>query len=346
MLTKIYKIFLFSGLLFFFCTSTQAAVVLPQAKLILASDQLTVKPGAKIKFSTWLNASALVSAVGAKISYDRNVFDILKVSKDKSIVNLWVQEPKKIFPPIGFGGGIMYPGFEGVGELFNFELQVRASTTTTSSIVSIINDEALSSDGSGLRLISTTTPVTINISTTSITKTGFANLAIKSATHSANNWSNNNSKIWFNWPAGYQIAYGFNSKADTVPVSSLKSLSSISFDNVKDGTYYLHLKFVDQAKATKVLHYKVMLDTKKPTNLLVIKTLPKKTGDLLKISMKAKDVLSGIAYYNIILDGKGNKTTKSAFSLVVKQPGSHRLTVRVFDKAGNFVENNSTFVLK
>ncbi len=325
--------------------TAKAVVLLPQAKIQLASDQEVVRPGTKIKFTAWLNGLDLVSAVGGKIYFDRAVFDIVKVNTSNSIINLWVAEPKKSATTINFGGGIMYPGFEGLGELFNFELQVKASTSASSSDVLIINNEVLSSDGSGQALRSTTTPVKIIIATSSSIKLGFDKLVIKSPTHETGQWSRNKNP-WFSWNAGYQIAYGFNTRNNTIPVSSLKNLSSISFSDVKDGIYYFHLKFVDKVGANKVLRYKTMIDTKKPTNFIVTKVLPKKAGDKLSVTIKAKDALSGIAYYNVIIDGKGNKMVKNSFTTAIKQGGSHRLTIRVFDKAGNYAENISNFIVK
>lgn len=324
-----------------------AAVANPviTTKLSLLADDDKLVSGETVKVRVWLKSRDLINVVSGKIIFDPNVFAIQKIDKLKSVASLWLFEPKakSATSSVRFGGAMIYPGFEGEGELFNIDLKVIGSATSSS--LYIADEEIFAADGTGDRLaIATTSYKAVITQTAANITSGFNKFSIISYTHEQGAWSNK-TRASFNWPAGYQAAFSFNTLSGSDPGRGTKKQTNASFDIKKDGTYYFHLRARDKTGASKLLHYRIRIDTKKPSDFFVLTDMPMKIGGTLNVKVKARDALSGISYFNIILDGRGKRIVGAEYSVVLKQAGSHRLTVRAFDRAGNYQETTKSFII-
>lgn len=311
-------------------------------KLMILPDDEKVQVGQTVKVRVYMKSPDLVNLVSANIVFDSSVFNLVKIDKSRTITNLWLFEPKMAPANISFGGAMIYPGFDGEGEIFSFDLKAKVATTT--SVITINQAQTFASDGIGSAMNSSISSFKLKVVKGNSATAGFAKFAIRSNTHQEGKWSNKNQAAFY-WPEGYESAMSFNTKAKSNPGKSNKRQTTASFNAPKDGVYYFHLNAKDKAGAYKLYHYKVMIDTKKPANFSASFSSPKKVGDTLKITMKSKDALSGTAYYNVIIDGKGKKVTGTTFTKVFKQRGSYRVAVRAVDKAGNYAETIKTFII-
>lgn len=329
-------------------TSTLAAALPAKpavtTKLTLLADDDKQVVGEVIKVRVWLKTQELINIVSGKIVFDPSVYALAKVDKSKSLASLWLFEPniKTATNSVRFGAAMIYPGFEGEGELFSLDLKVKGKATSSS--IYITNEEIFVADGTGNKMAMATSALNSAIAQAPASaRIGFGKFAIKSFTHEQGMWSNK-TRASFYWPAGYQASFSFNTLPTSDPGKGAKKQTNASFEVKKSGSYYFHLRVKDKTGASKLYHYKVRIDLAKPSDFSAVTVLPKKVGGILSVKLKAKDGLSGFSYFNVILDGRSKRiTSSSSFSTPVSLSGNHRLTVRVFDKAGNYQETTKSF---
>lgn len=99
------------------------------AMLALAPSQGLYGEGKVFSVDILLSAKDPVNVVGVTLEYDPTRLDVLEVSKEGSMVNLWVEEPEYAETPgmIHFSGGItMRNGFIGEGKLVTVLFRARA----------------------------------------------------------------------------------------------------------------------------------------------------------------------------------------------------------------------------
>jgi hypothetical protein len=341
---KKYLIFIFTlSCLLSVGASAQAATNLAKLRLIADDDKFT--QGEVVHVGVRLESANLVNVTSAFINFDPSVFELVKINKSNSIVKLWLFDPKLNGGKgrLKFGAGFIYPGFAGGGELFSFDLKYKVATTT--SQITVTDEQILSADGTGANFkVATNTISIVNLAKTIVPVKGLAKFVL-SAPLSSGVW-NNQTHVGFYWPAGFKVLYALDNKATTKPTKTLKNPNRATFDITTDGTYYLHLQITDAAKASKLVHFKIQIDAKKPTGLTIKSTLPKKVGANLSLKLNAADKHSGLAYYSVVLDGKETKVTSPSFVTPIKTTGNHRLLVRAFDRAGNYQESTANFNLK
>jgi hypothetical protein len=312
-------------------------------KLMLLADDDKQVPGEMVKIRVWLKSQELINIVSGKIVFDPDMYALEKVDKSKSIASLWLFEPniKTATDSVRFGAAMIYPGFEGEGELFSLDLKVKGKAT--SSPIYFTNEEIFVADGTGSKMAISTTSMMSAIAQAPIAaRSGFDKFAVRSFTHEQGAWSNK-TRASFYWPAGYQAAFSFNTLPTSDPGRGTKKQTHASFDAKKNGTYYFHLRVRDKSGASKLFHYKIRIDTSKPSDFSAVPSFPKQVGSLLSVKLKAKDALSGFSYFNVILDGRSKRITAASYAAPVTLSGNHRLTVRVFDKAGNYQETTKSF---
>lgn len=329
-------------LVFAFVGTVQAAPA--TVKLSISGDDDKLIKGQTLKVRVLLKSTDPVNIVGGNLQYDTSTLEIVKVDRLKSITNLWMFEPKKdIQGVIKFGAAMIYPGFEGAGELFNIDVKFKGKATT--STIYFTDEQVFAADGVGSKTKLATTTLKLSLSEKPLpVKAGYVKVGIFSNSHEYKLWSNV-TRASFNWPAGYLANFSFNTSAKSDPGKPTKLVTTANNNIAKDGTYYFHLRLRDSKGASKLYHYGFMVDTKKPTNFKATVVAPKKNGGLLSVTMKATDGASGLAYYNVIVDGKPNRTTANKFSVIIKNSGNHRVAVRAFDKAGNYQESLSSFII-
>ena len=110
---------------------------------------------------------------------------------------------------------------------------------------------------------------------------------------------------------------------------------------LSNGYHTLRIKSIDNAGNSAIRAVNFTVDNI-PPNLKISSV--KQIGNIVQIKWDANDNISGIAYYMVKIDnGKWKKVTGNGMDINGLKVGTHMVTIRAYDKAGNFVEKNYTF---
>lgn len=143
-----------------------------------------------------------------------------------------------------------------------------------------------------------------------------------------------------------QVAVSLNNNPNTVPSVAEKELfTGKNLGVLKEGIWYVHIRFRNNRGWGETTHYKISLDTTAPLPFEIQIDNPVSDNPIPEIRFTAQDALSGVESVKLFIDNKevAASTTLSAFKLPPQPPGPHRLVARVFDFAGNSVEDDVEF---
>ena len=94
-----------------------------------------------------------INAVSGVLSFPESLVNVVSVSKDKSIINLWTQEPKVGRNRVAFEGIILNPGFQGDN---GFIFRVTFEAEKPGTVLLNFNEGAiLANDGKGTNILAT-----------------------------------------------------------------------------------------------------------------------------------------------------------------------------------------------
>lgn len=147
--------------------------------------------------------------------------------------------------------------------------------------------------------------------------------------------------VQFSWfdIKGAKYRYALNNIPDFIPSEeNITSENSLSFDVDKDGIYYFHLLPEVNGNVGTVAHFKVMIDFTPPL-LPIVKTSQTNinVGEIVRFAFVGQDELSGIqAGYYVKIDEGILLPVAQPLYIPFLSSGKHFVTIRVFDKAGNF----------
>jgi len=135
-----------------------------------------------------------------------------------------------------------------------------------------------------------------------IASAAFAALpAITSVTNPEGKWSSDSSpsfKASYSGVDGY--SYEFDASEDTIPDTTIDSTSSTILPGSKqDGIYWFHLRAHSADGWSETRHYKVMIDSSRPTRPGSQLAIPQPDGSVLVSWVASEDTLSGMSHYNV-----------------------------------------------
>lgn len=306
------------------------------------------------------SGSTAINAVSGVVSFPREALEVVSVSKNQSIVSLWVQEPtfSNTAGTVNFEGIILNPGFSGTsGRIVNVTFRVKVAGTAD---LSFSVGSILANDGSGTEILSSKEVARYQNEETSVVPNSSSGSTVEvigiipadrsaikakliSASHPVDGWSNKTSGTFEFVLTDEVISMRLlvDNKPDSIPVVVYTPpLVSRTIDDLIEGVSYLHVQYKDVDGWGEVLHHRLQIDTVLPENFTV------KAFDTDLFLLKADDKSAGISYHEVQIDG--GETTKidessplyRATNLAV---GEHTLLAKVFDRAGNFVTTTLSF---
>ncbi len=166
-----------------------------------------------------------------------------------------------------------------------------------------------------------------------------------------------NSARWYNEPDGFftwiaSHGYRYLYSLNNIPVmatlvgASTTSADSVSFSGVIDGIYYFHIQPIKGGISGAISSYRVMIDTTPPLQPIIkASETTVSEGQIIRLTFESYDDLSGLQgnYYVQFDDGV---FLPAASPLSVSLPrGTHVITVRAFDRAGNFSDGRITITV-
>jgi len=299
-----------------------------------------------------------INAVSFKISYPEDLLEFISFSKSGTIISLWVQEPKGGEGEILAEGIILNPGFTGSkGKILSITFK---TLKTGIADLKFVSGSILANDGLGTNILKnmnggnfiirekvTKKPIE-SVIEESVQEPVFSYLPapkIFSPTHyNQEKWYNDNDPV-FEWelPEGVtEVRLVYSKDINAIPtVAYSPPISKRKLNDLSDGSYYFNVQFIGKNIKSQITRYKFKIDTTRPKfeefsmNLIDFNSF--------KIKVKGLDETSGIDKIEVYLNNNLFKSVNfDSFEEIITNLnlGKHLINVKIFDKAGNFIEKS------
>ncbi len=163
-------------------------------------------------------------------------------------------------------------------------------------------------------------------------------------------WNNTVSPFFVKWDLPLDIsavATAINQDPKFVPTKSEGLFDNKMFSALKNGVWYLHIRFKNNIGWSGTVHYRIAIDTIPPA-AFEIESIQGQTTEIPNpvLAFKSADQLSGLANYVARIDG-GNEIAMSegTSTLPLLAPGQHTVQITAHDKAGNGTDANITLTI-
>ena len=305
-----------------------------------------------------------INATSATVTFPTDKLQVVSVSKTNSIVDFWAQEPSfsNTAGTVRFEGVILPPGFQGGnGRIINISFKGKQ---TGLADVKLTSNQVLANDGLGTPVSTTVSGATFTIKeVTPVAPTVIdlddeipledavpiiepeiaceSDSIIYSTTHPGQIWRKENTAV-FSWDAGEDIVasrIAFDRNPGTEPDNLSKpAIVEKKYENIADGTWYFHLSLQDNSGWQKTEHFKIQIDQTAPEISLAEVKRSDLTNPKPVIDLTIKDNISCVKDFTVNIDGAPvdyNKLPDGNYELETIDPGTHELSVIVYDRAGN-----------
>lgn len=320
---------------------------------------------ASVSVGNIVTIKALVNTGGKSVNnadsiirFPVDLLEVVSVSKNSSIFSLWVEEPKfsNTAGTITFNGGVPNPGFNGgAGEMATIVFKGKKAGTATV----FFGDTAVrENNGMGTDILSSKQGasiviggvVPVEVPVTPVVSGVPAKPVITSSTHPQQESWYTSTTASFNWsiPSGVTSIQTLLSKnANETPTLTYdSSVSQRTVNDIANGTFYFHLRYMNNVGWSPVAHFKIQIDSVAPEKFNPSVRIEEGRNI---VALNATDVTSGIDAYMIQIDNEdsfriGSDSVKNGeYTLPVQRAGEHRLQVSAYDRAGNHTEASTSF---
>lgn len=358
--SSVYKLSIFS--LFFFSTTFFASA----ATLSLSPSTGVYQSNTTFTARVVVNTQGQsINAADATIKFNPRELSVVSANRVGSIFNLWVTEPtfSNSDGTINFSGGLPsgYTGSSGNVMTVTFR-----AVGSGPAKVNFGNGSVLANDGKGTNVLTSmnggnytiqsasTAPVAEVVEYVASANTPAAP-NITSNTHSdPTGWSNKSTaKLSWELPAGVtSVRTLLDDSPSTIPTKVYDNpISSITLEDLDDGESYFHIQFRNDDGWGKVTHYRLAVDTERPTKLDIFQLSDVDfSNPIQSIQVKAEDETSAVSRFKIKIDSDEpyefiDETASGTITLPSLEPGYHTVLIEAFDEAGNSIIGNYSFTI-
>ncbi len=321
------------------------------ATFSLSSASQTFEVGETFDVSILLDTQGQeINAVELGLEFPADKLQVVSPNTGKSIIEIWAGQPKfnnkdgLVEMRGGFPGGITITN----GLITTIRFRVKASG---SSFLQFTPDtKVLANDGQGTNVL-VRTPGAIYAATLPRA----AGPAVSSPTHpDQSRWFSNTDAVieWVGEPGAEGYSFILNNdalfKPDTI---SEGSQTTISYTQLESGTYFFHVRSLQDGVWGGVTHFQINID-KTPPAEFEIEVLPsaRTSVDQPVLKFFTTDAQSGIDHYEMKVISLAQRTTEAEADLELfsdvqsphilfpLEPGSYDVLLRAYDKAYNYRE--------
>lgn len=325
------------------------------ASLYLSPSSKSVTVGSSFSVALYVSTDTAMNAAQATVTFPSDILQVTSMSTD-GIFTLWAETPKhsNTAGTVTFAGGLPSPGYKGKsGKILTVTFKAWAAGKPKVSITKgsvLANDanatELLRSQGSGTYTVTKPAPPPPTNQNTNTQEPppppGPPPAPVISSPTQANQvkWYSKND-VMFVWQndvnaRGYSVV--FDISPDTVPTDVVTTeAASYTREGVPDGVWYLHVRAKYDAGWSSTTTFVTRIDAT-PPELFSLNII----GDP-RVEFSATDATSGVDHYEVSLDGGEFATVTSPYQTPTLPVGMHSITVRAYDKAGNYREAASQF---
>jgi len=335
--------------LFSFVLKTQAAT------LFLSPNSGTFPVGKTFSVTVKVDSGGGIgiNAGEAILSFDPTYLNVNSISKSGSIFTLWPVEPTFSNPKgeVTFAGGSPTAYTGSAGTIISITFFAKKEGTTE---VKFKSGSVLAADGKGTNVLSEMKSATFTLKSETIIEqpppqqqpTGPLppKPEVSSPSHPDSEKWYSNKNPEFTWRLPIEVigvAFLLNQNPNSNPGTVSQGLiDGKKYENLEDGIWYFHIRYQNKYGWGPVTHRKVLIDTTPPQiqEFAIKKEDP--TDPKPVLTFYATDTLSGIEYYQIVINDKEFATTSNleekVFPIGSLSPGKYKIELKAFDKAGNF----------
>lgn len=358
---KSFKIlFVFS--IFLFGSATVSA-----ATLSLSPGSGVYNTGATFTARVVVNSGGQsINAAEGTLKFNPNELSVVSANRTGSIFNLWITEPafSNSAGTVSFSGGLP-SGYTGSsGTVMNVTFRAKGSGPAK---VTFSNGSVLANDGRGTNVLSGMNGGTYTIQAAStepvaeeviIEYVAPANTPgapqITSVSHpDPTAWyKESGASLKWSLPAGVTgVRTLLDRSATAIPTKVYDDpISSIDL-SLDEGVQYFHLQFRNADGWGRVTHYRLAVDTKAPSEIVIISPENSDfTNPIQELQVKVEDEGGGVERFMIRVDASDpfeyiREEASSTIPLPELEPGYHTVVIEALDKAGNSVIGTYSFTI-
>lgn len=297
-----------------------------------------------------------------------SIFSVESISKSSSVLNFWPSDPV-VAQNIATFEGVSLSGFQGSpGTIVS--LILRATRAGAGDVI-FQSGQVLANDGKGTDVTaglfggtftaaaartpaSSTPKATVPPAPRIVPKEESAVLIpiITSSTHpDSTQWYSRSHVIldWTNAQGVTAVRLGYDKNADGSPTVLYSDPISHKELDLTDGIWYFHVREKGPDGWGPVGTFRIQIDTVPPLPINLQFPNGTSTEGALAVSFATDDELSGMSHYQLTVDGTPFSVSaeegSSTYTLPAQSPGIHALVVTGYDKAGNKVVAQGSFVI-
>jgi hypothetical protein len=243
--------------------------------------------------------------------------------------------------------GLPNPGFTGE-EGTVAELLVQPIQTGDFNLKFGQDTQVLANDGLGTDVLRQSTDASYRVANflsleKQSTSTPPAVPPFSSTQPNSNRWYNSRA-VSFSWRplAGDNYFYLLDKNPKSIPQGELSTTQNeVNLSVKEDGVYYFHVLAEKNGILGPVSNYRIMIDSTPPLAPLILASKTKvNVGEVVRFQFAGIDKLSGLQKgYYVKIDNSILFPSLPQLDIPFLEAGKHYLTLRVFDKAGNFTDS-------
>jgi polyisoprenoid-binding protein YceI len=337
------------------------------APLSLLPASGTYGVGKTFTVSVSVDSSQPFNSASGKLNFDKEFLSVQSVSKSSSALSLWAVEPS-------FSNTDGTVEFEGGNTTALSGKKVLLAVTFKalkegSAKVGFTSAAVLAADGKGTDITGVKTDAVFVLAASAPEQTPATPPApdvsvlgpvpeapdVSATTYPDENLYYNAPKARFTWelpPDVTVVRMALDTKSKTTPTTSYDpAINEKEFDQLVDGVMYFHLRYRNEGGWGPTTHKKIMVDRTPPAPFSMT-AIPVASSTDVAMQFSATDTPSGLDHYEIIVDaGTAIKVPlaevkNGAYTLSGQSPGEHTLTLKAYDKAGNFTAVDGKFTIE
>lgn len=345
-----------------------AASVAEAATLSLSPSTGVYQTGGTFTAQVYVNtAGQSINAADATIKFDTSQLTVVSVSRASSIFGLWVTEPtfSNTAGTISFSGGSP-TGYAGsAGAVMSVTFRAKAAGTGKASFSS---GSILANDGRGTNVLTAmnggtytiqaqTTAPAPEVVTEYVAPANTPPLPqITSKTHGDPElwYQSGDASLQWSLPNGVTgVRTLLDTNQYTIPTKVYEpAITTISLTDLPQGVSYFHLQFKNADGWGKVAHYRLAVDSERPTALTISQSEPIDVANPIQtLQVEAKDDTSPVRRFIVKVDSSEPfevelEAATGTITLPAVEPGYHTVTVEAFDAAGNSIIEVYSFTVE
>ncbi len=308
-----------------------------------------------------------VNAAEGTISFNPKELSVVSVNRSSSIFNLWVTEPtfSNSAGTINFSGGLP-SGYTGqTGTIMTITFKAVGSGTAK---VNFKSGSVLANDGKGTNILTgmnggnytiqagNTAPEPEKIVEYVAPANTPAAPNVSSETHpDPKGWSSKKEAV-LNWslPADVTaVRTALDGKASSIPTKVYDTpIKNITLSDLSEGVSYFHIQFKNADGWGKVTHYRLAVDTEKPSEIKISQVEGANLANpAQQLKVEVKDATSEVKRFMVRVDASEpfeyvDETGSSTVTLPSLSPEYHTVIIEAFDEADNSIVGTYSFTIE